>query len=121
MDSCGEFFLKLRQELFRFKKEVPDGDESHNRRKPGGDGQSESFGEHDESEEKDRIHRAVFEIHVFFYILDIVNSEVAHNDGAEAVADENERDGESESESAEYAVNGKCRINDFEVEELTNI
>ena len=49
--------------------------------------------EHNESEEEDGVHCAVFEIDVSLYPLNVVYGEVADDKRTEAVADEDERNG----------------------------
>lgn len=82
---------------------------------------SKCIDDHNGSQEKNRIHGAVFEIDIFFDAIDIANGELADDDGAEAVADEDEWDGECECECSEYAVDGERGIDYLQVENFTDV
>ena len=82
---------------------------------------SEGFEEHEGAEDEERVHRAVFEVDVFFDGFDVADSELADDDGADAVADEDEGDGKGEGEGAEHAVNGEGGVDGFKIENFAHV
>ena len=76
---------------------------------------------HDDTKHEDRIHGAVFEIHIFFNSLDVAKSELSHNERAEAIPEQDERHWERKSKSPEYAIDWKSRIDNFQKEKLAQI
>ena len=53
--------------------------------------------------------------------LDVAHGDLAHDDGAQPVAQDDERDRERESESAQYPVDGERHVDDLQVQDLAEI
>ena len=76
---------------------------------------------HKKAQEKNGIHRAVFEKGIATNSINVTDGHLPHDDCADPVTDQDERDSECECECAEHAINRKAHINRFQVENFTKI
>lgn len=77
--------------------------------------------EHNSAQDEDGIHRTVFQEDVFFNAFNIADGQLADDDGADTVSDQDERDREGEGKCSQNAVDREGRVDDFEVEDLADI
>ena len=102
----------------RTVEEYPDDADGDKRRDEFGYRKAESVEQHDDPENAHGIHRAVLERAIFLYILDIARCEAAHDERAQAAAENDDRHRERERECAEHRIDGKDPVDYFQVQEF---
>ncbi len=107
--------------IMRFEEKIADYRESHQRRNITGDFYAKGVGQHNRAEKKNRIHRAVLQKQILLDRPDIPDGESPDDIGSEAVAQNDQRHGKREGESAQHSVDGKCRVDYFEKNNLTDV
>src|SRR3989338_9758502 len=95
LSSCWSFSSNLPS---RLPIEIPDNNHRNNGRQPSGDVEIESVREHNDAQNKQRVHGAILEVAVFLDSLDVLYGEVAHQKSAQAIAQDNQRHYECEGE-----------------------
>ncbi len=83
--------------------------------------EAEAFHNHKEAEEQHRVHRAVFQVEIFFDPVNVADGQLADDQRAQSVAEQDQRHGEREGECAQYAVDREGGVDDFEVENFTPV
>ncbi len=82
---------------------------------------AEGFEQHHHAEDQQRVHRAILQVDVLLNRFHVAHRQLAHDEGADAVADEDEGNGEGEGEGAEDAVDGECGVDGFQIENFTDV
>ena len=76
---------------------------------------------HDASQDQDGVHGPVFEVAIFLDGFHVAHGQFADHECPQAVADQDQRDGQGEGESAENSVDGKGGVDDLQIEYLGQI
>jgi hypothetical protein len=82
---------------------------------------TQAIAHHDGAQEQDGVHRPVFYETKPPDPFDVADRDLPHDDRAQAVSQDDDRDRKCEGECAQDAVYGKCHVDDFQVEDLAQV
>ena len=83
--------------------------------------EAEAVQKHYYSQKQKGIHRAVFEIYVFFNFINVADSQFADDESAQAVAQQNKGHRKSKSERAQNSVYGESGVYHFQIKYLGRV